>query len=86
MTDLRYIGPLPEDVGVVPLPQGWPAADHIDNDEERVIEKLESGNYEVVDGAPDEAVEPSDDTSTPPGAGLEDSAGDSDAPPPDDDS
>lgn len=38
---LRYIGPGPETVGGVPLPEGWPAADHEEPDEEIAAAKLE---------------------------------------------
>lgn len=44
-TQLRYIGPDPATVGVVPLPEGWPAADHDEPDEELRKEKLASGKY-----------------------------------------
>lgn len=59
---LRYIGPVPETVGGVPLPEGWPAADHEEPDEEIAAAKLEfrlkgsrvadDGTVETVWGGP----------------------------------
>lgn len=40
MAKLKYIGPSSEDGGGVPLPEGWPAESHSDDDEERVKAKL----------------------------------------------
>jgi len=37
---LRYIGPDPAVTGQVPLPEGWPALDHDEPDEELAAEKL----------------------------------------------
>ena len=48
MPQLKYIGPDPAVLGMVPLPEGWGAFDHEDQDEERAAEKVASGNYEVV--------------------------------------
>lgn len=42
---LLYTGPAPAAVGVVPLPEGWPAADHADADAARYAAKVASGNY-----------------------------------------
>lgn len=39
-TTLRYIGPDPALVGVVPLPEGWPAAEHAELNDELRAEKL----------------------------------------------
>lgn len=43
--NLTYIGPNPAVVGVVPLPEGWPAANHTERDAALVDEKRESGAY-----------------------------------------
>lgn len=48
MPKLRYIGADPAEVGVVPLPEGWPAADHEEADETLGAAKVESGSYELV--------------------------------------
>lgn len=40
MAKLRYIGPDPAQIGIVPLPEGWGAFDHEDDDEERAKAKL----------------------------------------------
>lgn len=52
--ELRYVGPAPADVGVVPLPEGWPAANHSEPDLALLAEKLASGMYEssVSEAAP----------------------------------
>lgn len=54
---LTYIGANPAIVGVVPLPEGWPAANHAVHDADEFMEKIESGLYRVwqpADGdAPD---------------------------------
>lgn len=42
---LTYIGPDPAVVGVVPLPEGWPAANHDESRPEVLAEKLASGRY-----------------------------------------
>lgn len=44
-TRLRYTGPDPAAVGVVPLPEGWPAFDHDEPDAALRAEKLASGAY-----------------------------------------
>lgn len=52
---LAYIGPDPAVVGVVPLPEGWPAATHEDEDEARIAAKLETGFFrEATDDDDDE--------------------------------
>lgn len=43
--DLKYIGKTIDEVGVVPLPEGWPAADHTEPDEGVAAAKLASGSY-----------------------------------------
>lgn len=45
-TFLRYVGPSHE-AGVLPLPEGWPAADHEEQDDRVRAEKLGSGHYET---------------------------------------
>lgn len=47
-TRLRYTGPDPASSGVVPLPEGWPAAEHDEPDDTRRAEKLASGMYAAV--------------------------------------
>lgn len=47
-TTLKYIGPEPAAVGIVPLPEGWPAADHDEPNTDRYAAKLASGNYAAV--------------------------------------
>lgn len=42
---LLYIGPDPAVVGIVPLPEGWPAEDHTDGVDERYAAKVASGMY-----------------------------------------
>jgi hypothetical protein len=50
---LRYIGISPvENGGTVPLPEGWPAADHDEDNEELAAQKVASGNYEAIAPAP----------------------------------
>lgn len=51
MTKLIYAGPDPEVVGVVPLPEGWPARDHEEGDAELAAAKLASGMYALTPGA-----------------------------------
>jgi hypothetical protein len=41
---LTYVGDAPE-YGLVPLPEGWPAADHEEPDEDLAKAKIESGAY-----------------------------------------
>lgn len=48
MPQLKYIGPDPAVLGMVPLPEGWTAADGEEPDEALAAEKVSSGNYEVV--------------------------------------
>ncbi len=48
VVQLRYIGEDPEAVGVVPLPEGWPATDHEEPEPARRAEKLASGKYIVA--------------------------------------
>ncbi|MGI8423584.1 MAG: hypothetical protein ACR2NO_05655 [Chloroflexota bacterium] len=45
MTELIYIGPDPADVGVVPLPEGWSAANHEEPDIDLAAEKVASRMY-----------------------------------------
>lgn len=45
---LRYVGPTSES-GVLPLREGWPAADHEESDEAEAAEKLATGHYETQD-------------------------------------
>lgn len=54
VVQLRYIGPDPETVGVVPLPEGWPATDHEEAEPARRAEKLASGKYIVAPAAASE--------------------------------
>lgn len=54
MVQLKYIGKTLEEVGVVPLPEGWPAADHDEKDPAVLKAKLASGNYEREGPAPKE--------------------------------
>lgn len=42
---LMYIGPDPAVVGIVPLPEGWPAFDHDEADDSLAAEKVASGSY-----------------------------------------
>lgn len=46
---LKYVGPDPAVVGVVPLPEGWPALDHEEPNEQRAAEKLASGSYKSAE-------------------------------------
>lgn len=46
---LRYVGPEPASVGVVPLPEGWPAADHEESDDALRAEKLGHRQYQTGD-------------------------------------
>lgn len=46
---LRYVGPEPHEVGVVPLPEGWPAADHEEPDAAKRAEKLAHRQYQTGD-------------------------------------
>lgn len=47
-TTLRYVGPDPATTGVVPLPEGWPAADHDEPNPDRYAAKVASGMYAAV--------------------------------------
>lgn len=49
---LTYVGPDPAVVGVVPLPEGWPAADHEELNEALAAEKVASGYYKGDAAAP----------------------------------
>ncbi len=49
---LTYVGPDPAVVGVVPLPEGWPAADHEEANELVAAEKVASGYYKGEGAAP----------------------------------
>lgn len=42
---LVYVGPDPVEVGLVPLPEGWPAAPHQEDDAAIAEAKLASGMY-----------------------------------------
>ena len=45
---LKYIGVSPAaNGGTVPLPEGWPAADHDEDNETVATAKVASGNYEA---------------------------------------
>jgi hypothetical protein len=64
---LRYTGPThdPDDGretlpqgSALPLPQGWPAADHNEPNEAIAAEKLASGMYEAADAPGDAGVAP----------------------------
>lgn len=46
MPKLKYIGPDPASVGVVPLQEGWPARDHEEPDAGTAKAKVASGMYE----------------------------------------
>jgi hypothetical protein len=43
--ELTYVGPDPAVVGIVPCPEGWPAANHDEANGELAAEKLASGLY-----------------------------------------
>lgn len=45
---LIYTGKTIEEVGVVPLPEGWPTADHEEPDKALAKEKIASGNYRAA--------------------------------------
>lgn len=55
-TRLKYVGP--EARGFVPLPEGWPAADHDEPDEAVRAEKLASQMYDIERAEPEEAHAP----------------------------
>lgn len=52
MPKLQYVGPDPVAVGVVPLPEGWPAADHEEPDAGVAAMKLTSGMYRPAEPSP----------------------------------
>jgi hypothetical protein len=77
--NLTYIGPDPVRVGVVPLQEGWPAANHSELRPDVVEQKLASGMYrwwEASDGDEPHYRSAVADIPTPLGAPQED-AGDS---------
>lgn len=43
---LVYVGPNPAQVGIVPCPEGWPAANHEEPDSALAAEKVASGLYQ----------------------------------------
>lgn len=45
MAQLIYTGKTLAEVGVVPLPEGWPAFNHDEPDEAAAAEKVASGSY-----------------------------------------
>ncbi len=57
MQKLIYVGPDPAAVGLVPLPEGWPASDHDEPDKELAAAKVASGNYRVDRGRKPAATE-----------------------------
>ena len=50
---LRYIGPERSHGGSLPLPEGWPAADHDEPDAALAAEKLRPVSIKVVHRQPD---------------------------------
>jgi hypothetical protein len=46
---LTYCGPEIVPMGGIPLPEGWPSADHDEPDEALAEEKIASGNYKAAD-------------------------------------
>lgn len=56
---LTYIGPPVVD-GLVPLPEGWPAATHHELDEDRAEEKLASGFYREWEVGDPREIDPAD--------------------------
>lgn len=52
MPQLKYIGKTIDEVGIVPLPEGWSACDHEETDPAVLKAKLASGNYERVKAEP----------------------------------
>lgn len=57
MTTLSYVGP---GQAVRPLPEGWPAGTHEDDDEDRVALKLASGDYAIWQEGDAKPVDPLD--------------------------
>lgn len=49
---LEYLGPDPNDLEVVPLPEGWPAASHDEPDAEVAAAKVASGAYRDASAPP----------------------------------
>lgn len=45
MAKLRYVGPAPGPDRTLPLPEGWPAADHDEPDPVVAEAKVQSGLY-----------------------------------------
>lgn len=45
---LRYAGSVPVDGSALALPEGWPAADHVEADAAVAAMKLACGQYEAV--------------------------------------
>lgn len=43
--ELRYVGPRRKAGSAIPLPEGWPAADHVEPDAARAEAKVRSGRY-----------------------------------------
>lgn len=59
---LIYIGISPaENGGTVPLPEGWPAASHDEDNEALAAEKVASGNYRADAPAKAKAAEKPED-------------------------
>ena len=53
MPELKYVGPDPLTLtGALPLPEGWPAADHIEENDALAAEKVASGNYTKASAKP----------------------------------
>ena len=50
-TFLEYTGPDPAAVGIVPLPEGWPAEDHEEPDAVQRAAKVASGRYKLAAAA-----------------------------------
>lgn len=55
---LTYHGPEQRADGALPLPEGWPAADHDEPDEARAAAKVASGLYSVAERASRRAAAP----------------------------
>lgn len=51
MPKLEYCGPKVEPGGGIPLPEGWPMATHLEDDEALAAEKVASGKYRLADEA-----------------------------------
>ncbi len=62
MPKLTYTGPDPATiVGALPLPEGWPAADHDEPNADLAKEKVKSGNYELANGPKSRTTRPAAD-------------------------